>query len=97
MIISELDAFSDRSWFEAHPRRRFRSRFGDGGTWLVRCRPLLTEPNIFLRVLAHPSAPPPLDDDRELGRLWFSSAFPDWSRDQVAAAVQRALKRNPGR
>jgi hypothetical protein len=97
MIVSEADARSDWRYFEAHRSRRFRSRFGDGGRWFIRFRPSVNEPEIFLRVAAHPSAPLPADNDPAIGAAWFASAFPDWSRDQVTAAVQRALKRGPTR
>jgi hypothetical protein len=94
VIVSELDARGDRAWFAARPRRRFRKRFGDGAVWLVRYRPSVNEPEVFLRVLAS-SLGSQLDDaDSVIGAAWFKSVYPDWPAHRVADALRRALTRS---
>jgi hypothetical protein len=95
MIIPAAKADSHRSFFSRHPHRRFRHWFADGERQLVRHWPRAGEPNEFVRVVLHPSAPLPADTDRAICEAWAKIAYAGRPREAIAAAVERALSRSP--
>jgi hypothetical protein len=89
--VREMDATDDAAWFADRPRRLFRTRLGDGGSWIIRRRRQGADPDVFLRTFS--SAPVRADSEGEIARLWFATAYPDWPPDRVFAAVRKLIKR----
>jgi len=78
----------------AEPQLRFRGQHRDGEFWIVRHRSRDAEPNRYVGIAAHPSAPPPADNDPALARAWFAATRPDRSRDAIADAIREARHEN---
>jgi hypothetical protein len=87
--VREADARRDRAWFAEHEERSFRSRpAADGGVWIVR-----RAGGVLLRtVVVSAPSPPPHDGDRELGPLWFATAWPELSAEEARRRGRRAAR-----
>src|SRR5262249_5980107 len=90
-LVRDMDAIADAAWFGSRPRRLFRARLGDGGTWIIRRRLQGGDADVYLRTYS--STLVQHDTDGELATAWFSTAFPGLSPEQVRRAARKALRR----
>jgi hypothetical protein len=89
--VRETDAGADATWFSARPHRLFRTRFDNGGTWIIRRRRQGSGPDIYLRTFSRP--PVQHDTDGEIAQVWFATAYPGWSPEQVCKAARKVIQR----
>jgi hypothetical protein len=91
--ISETDARSDRNWFLANPRRRYRARYGGNGrVWIVRRRPGM----MLLRTSANIAQQLP-DTDAALREAWVHSAWRELSDPERKALINQIKIQEPRR
>jgi hypothetical protein len=89
--VRDSDAGDDFTWFAAHPNRLFRTRFGNGGMWIIRRRRQGANPDVYLRTFSRTTVRH--GTDGEIAPLWFATAYPVWSPEQVSKAVRKVIKR----
>jgi hypothetical protein len=87
--VTTPDALDDFQWFADHQGRRYRSRPGAGGTWIIRRRG-----GAFLRTWSADTILQNLPDrDAVLRPAWFHAAYPTLdkrSRDQLTKEAKAA-------